>query len=108
MSRRGKDDPDAKTIVDDVILYAYTVEALLQYFEAVLEILQHYRVTVKLRKCRFIQTKAKFVGMDILSQGNTPAQSKDEAFQKTTHPRSYTDLRGFIGFVGFYQEFLPL
>jgi hypothetical protein len=108
LTRRGKDDPDAKTIVDDVLLYAYSVAALLHYFETVLEILMHYRVTVKLRKCRFIQTKAEFVGMDILSQGNTPAKSKDEAFQKMTYPRSYTDLRGFIGFVGFYQEFIPL
>ena len=108
MTRRGKDDPDAKTIVDDVLLYAYTVNALLRYFEAVLQILQYYRVTVKLRKCRFIQTKAEFVGMDILSQGNTPAKSKDEAFQKMIYPRSFTDLWGFIGFVGFYQEFIPL
>jgi hypothetical protein len=94
--------------VDDVLLYACSVDALLKYFEAVLEILQHYPVAVKLRKCRFIQTKAEFVGMDILSQGNTPAKSKDEAFQKMMYPRSFTDLRGFIGFLGFCQEFIPL
>jgi hypothetical protein len=69
------------------------------------EILQQYRVTVKLQKCQFIQTKAKFVGMDILSQGNTPA--RDKAFQKITHLGSFTDLQGFITFVGFYQEFPP-
>ena len=106
ISQRGKDDPDAKTIVDDVLLYAYSVDALLEYFEVVLESLQHYRVTVKLRKCRFIQTIAEFVGMDILSQGNTPA--RDKAFQKITHLGSFTDLQGFITFVGFYQEFTPL
>jgi hypothetical protein len=108
MSRRGKDDPDAKTIVDDVLLYAYSAETLLEYFEMVLVVLQHYRVTVKLRKCRFIQTIAEFVGMDILSHDNTPAKSKDEAFQKMTYSISFTDLRGFIGFLGFYQEFIPL
>jgi hypothetical protein len=108
MSRRGKDNPDAKTIVDEVLLYAYSVNDLLEYFEMVLVVLQHSRVTVKLRKCRFIQTIAKFVGMDILSQGNTPAKSKDEAFQKMTYPISFTDLQGFIGFLGFYQEFIPL
>jgi hypothetical protein len=46
--------------------------------------------------------------MDILSQGNTPAKSKDEAFQKMMYPISFTDLQGFIGFLGFYQEFIPL
>jgi hypothetical protein len=108
ISQRGKDDPDAKTIVDDVLLYAYSVDALLKYFEVVLEVHQHYQVTVKLRKCRFIQTIAEFVGMDILSQGNTRAKTKDEAFQKMTYPISFTALRGFIGFLGFYQEFILL
>jgi hypothetical protein len=53
INKRGKDDPDAKTIVDDVILYAYTVESLLRYFEVVLEVLEFYQVTVKLCKCGF-------------------------------------------------------
>jgi hypothetical protein len=107
INKRGKDDPDAKTIVEDVILYAYTVESLLRYFEVVLEVLEFYRVTVKLRKCRFVQQEVEFVGMDILSQGSSPAKSKDEAFHKLTYPKSFTDLRGFIGFLGFYQDFLP-
>jgi hypothetical protein len=107
MSRCGKDDPDAKTIVDDVLLYAYSVDALLEYFEVVLVVIQHSRVTVKLRKCRFIQTIAEFVGLDSLFQVNIPAKSKDEAFQKMTFPISFTDRQGFIGFLGFYQEFIP-
>jgi hypothetical protein len=37
--------------------------------------------------------------MDILSPGNTPEKSKEEAFQKMTYPISFTDLRGFIGFL---------
>jgi hypothetical protein len=107
INKRGKDDPDAKTILDGVILYAYTVESLLRYFEVVLEVLEFYRVTVKLLKCRFVQQEVEFVGMDILSQGNSPAKSKDEAFHKLTYPKSFTNLRGFIGFLGFYQDFLP-
>jgi hypothetical protein len=83
------------------------VESLLRYFEVVLEVLEFYRVTVKLRKSRFVQQEVEFVGMDILSQGNSPAKSKDEAFHKLTYPKSFTDLRGFIGFLGFYQDFLP-
>ena len=75
IKKRGKDDPGAKTIIDDVILYAHTVAALLKYFELVLEVLKHYRVTVKLRKCRFVQQKVEFVGVDILAQENSPAKS---------------------------------
>jgi hypothetical protein len=104
----GKDDPDSKTILDDVILYAYTPDVLIGYFTVELEVLQHYHVTVKLRKSRFVQQAVKFVGMDILAEGNSPAKSKDKAFHKMTYPKSFTGLRGFIGFIGFYQDFIPL
>jgi hypothetical protein len=108
VARQGKDDPDTKSNVEDILLYAYTINALLQYFEVVLKIFKHYQVLVKLWKCRFIQTKAKFVGMDIHSQGNTPAKSNDKVFQKMTYPRLFAYFGGFIAFVGFYQEFITL
>jgi hypothetical protein len=39
------------------------------------EILQHYRVTIKLRKTRFFPARAEFVGVDVTKEGNSPAQS---------------------------------
>jgi hypothetical protein len=109
VEKRGKGGPDAKTVVDNVILYSYTVESLLLYFEVVLEVLKHYRVTVKLGKCRFVQQEqVEFIGMDILAQRNSPEKSKDKAFHKLTYHKSFTNLRRFIGFLSFYQAFLPL
>jgi hypothetical protein len=104
----GEDKPDSKTIVDNVLLYAYTPDALIEYFTVVLEVLQHYQVTVKLCKSRFVQQAVKFVGMDILAKGNSPAKSKEEAFHKMTYPKSFAGLQGSIGFIGFYQDFIPL
>jgi hypothetical protein len=111
---RGEDrpqrrqDPDSKTIVDDILLSAATPEELIRYFRVVLEVLEFYRVSVKLRKCRFMMQEVEFVGVDILSEGNRPAKSKDEAFEKLEPPKSYSDLRALIGFFGFYQEWIPL
>jgi hypothetical protein len=79
----GKDDPDSKTIIDDVILYAYTPDALIKYFTVVLEVLQHYRVNVKLRKSRFLQQAVEFVGVDILAEGNSPAQPSPKTKHST-------------------------
>jgi hypothetical protein len=50
----------------------------------------------------------EFVGVDILAKDNSPAKSKDEAFHKMTYPKLFTDLRGFIRFIKFYQDFIPL
>ena len=47
---------DAEVIVDDVMLHSVNQQSLIQYFEITLRTLQHYRVTVKLKKCRFFPT----------------------------------------------------
>ena len=80
------------------------------YFEIVLQTFIKYCITVSLKKCRFFPAKAEFVGIDITPDGNTPADSKDKGFDnlRIKSPQSLGDLRLFIGFVGFYQEWIPL
>jgi hypothetical protein len=101
-------NPGSEVIVDDLFLYADDPEALFAYFMCVLEVLQHQRCTVKLKKCRFFEPDAEFVGIDITPEGNKPAQSKEEAFRTMTRPLTFTDLRMIIGMHGFYQNHMPL
>ena len=98
----------SQVIVDDIMLSARDPDTLLTYFLCVLEVLQHYRCTAKLRKCRFFPSVAEFVGLDIHAEGNAPAKSKFEAFTKLEPPKSFTDLNMLIGCFGFYQEHIPL
>jgi hypothetical protein len=50
------------------------------------EVLQHHRVTIKLRKTRFFPARAEFVGVDITKEGNLPAESKYEALRGLEQP----------------------
>jgi hypothetical protein len=99
--------PGSAVIVDDVILFASSPLQLLFYFTCVLEVLQHHRVTVKLKKTRFLPTRAEFVGVDILRDGNTPAQAKNDAIRSLTTPQLFGDLSMLIGFIGFYRKWIP-
>jgi hypothetical protein len=99
--------PGSAVIVDDILLFARTAAALLYYLVCVLEMLQHHRVTVKLRKTRFLPSRAEFVGIDILKDGNSPAKSKYEAIEELERPEIFTDLRMLIGFIGFYRDWIP-
>lgn len=101
-------DPRSAVIVDDIILSARDPNTLINFLVCVLKILQHHRVTVKLKKCRFLPSTAEFVGLDIHREGNSPAKSKFEAFQKLGPPNTFTDLNMLIGCFGFYQEHIPL
>ena len=100
---------DAEVIVDDVMLHSVNPQSLIQYFEIALQTLQHYRVTVKLKKCRFFPQSAEFVGMDVEADGNRPARSKMQALLdlKETTPNTLADLRKLIGLLGFYQDWIP-
>jgi hypothetical protein len=103
----GLKETGSEVIIDDVILYATEVHTLLQYFRIVLGVLQHYRATVKLKKCHFLGKRQEFVGVDILDDGNSPAQSKNRAFRALAQPRTFSDLRMVIGMFGFYATWIP-
>lgn len=97
---------DSKVIVDDIILAASNVVAVLLLFQMALEVLQLHRVTLQLRKCRFLEPYAEFVGFDMMLEGNAPAQSKFENFRRLAKPHLFGDLRTLIGVFGFYRNFL--
>jgi hypothetical protein len=106
--QRGLSRFISQVIVDDIILAAHDPDTLIKYFRCVLEVLQHYRCTAKLRKCRFFVPIAEFVGLDAHADGNSPANSKSKAFKSLSKPHTFTDLNMLIGCFGFYQEHLPL
>ena len=103
---RGLKNVGSKIIVDDVLLYAPTIEDSLAYFRIILEVLQHHRVTIKLKKCHFFEPDVEFVGVDVCHRGNSPAASKFEVFRRIPPPQTWTDLRMLIGMFGFYQKWL--
>ena len=107
-AERGVPHVGSQVIVDDVLLHGRTPEALLQYFRCVLEVLKHHRATLNLKKCRFMIQKCEFVGIDVAGEGNKPAESKYEAFERLERPITFSDLRILIGFFGFYSRWLWL
>lgn len=90
-------------IVDDIFLAASDIESLILLFKCCLRVLIQYQVTLQLRKCRFMQTTAEFVGYDVMPEGNAPAHSKFQTFQQLTKPHLFSDLQMLIGVFGFYS-----
>jgi hypothetical protein len=101
------DNPGSTMIVDDVIAYARNILVLLAYFKAMLMTLEHHRVAVKLRKCRFLPSRTEFVGMDLLPHGNSPASSKYKTIEHLTWPLTFGDLPMLLGLFGFYSKWIP-
>ena len=90
-------------IMDNVLVYERDPDSLLWYFRVVLEVLKHHHATVKLQKCKWFRDQCKFVGVDVKSDGNSPAKLKYKAFLELGHPKQWTDLLMLIGCFGFYS-----
>jgi hypothetical protein len=76
MVLRSREKPGSSIIIDDLLVFAHTPLMLMAYFTAILQVFEHHRVSIKLRKTRFLPARAEFVGLDLLPEGNSPASSK--------------------------------
>jgi hypothetical protein len=103
-----KGDPTSVAIVDDILWASITILSLLAFFAASLQVFQHYSVLFNFNKCRFLPTRAEFVGLDMLINGNTPAQYKYDDIETLARPILFSDLLMFIGLLGFYSKWLLL
>ena len=99
--------PGSAVIVDDLMLHDSNELSLMAYFVSILKVLVHYQVTINLRKGRFLPKRAEFVGVDVLPNGNSPAESKYSGIDKLGNPKNFSDIRAIIGIFGFYQQWIP-
>jgi hypothetical protein len=58
----------------------------LSIFICTLDVLEHHRVTVDLKKARFIPERAEFVGVDIFKEGNSTDRSSHAQEQSYSKP----------------------
>lgn len=93
--------------MNGILLAVLVLEILFAYFEVVLEVLQHHCYTLKVKKCHFLGHSQEFVGVNVMDDGNCPAQSKANGFCALGRPATFTDLRMLIGMFGFYALWIP-
>ena len=97
----------SRSIIDDILLWSNNLTLTILYFRCVCMVFQKYRVSFKLKKCDFLKERTEYVGYDVLSSGNSPAQSKFNLINDWPLPPSGPSLHSFIGLVSFYARFCP-
>ena len=60
----------------------------------------------KLRKCDFWLKEVPFLGHIVSAEGIRVDRTKIEAFVSWKPPRNVTEVRSFLGLVGYYQRFV--
>jgi hypothetical protein len=98
---------DTKIIVDNILSWAKTFPQALRYIACQLIICKAYRLTLSLRKSHFFPKRLEFVRINVSPDGNRPAMSKHELLKHWPIPEFVRDVASFVGFLQFYNKFIP-
>lgn len=91
---------------DDVLIYSPTWELHMKHVRLDFELLQMHRFFIKLSKCAFGQQQIEYLGHIVSRDGVQVDQSKVKAILEWPKPITITELRGFLGLIGYYRKFV--
>ncbi|GKD16313.1 putative reverse transcriptase domain-containing protein [Tanacetum coccineum] len=77
-----------------------------EHLKLILELLKKEELYAKFSKCKFWLSKVQFLGHVIYSEGIHVDPSKIESIKDWASPKTLTEIRQFLGLVGYYQRFI--
>lgn len=100
------DLPFAKAYQDDVVVASRSWEEHLAHITAVLQRLQDAGLKIKLSKCNFAAQSIRYLGFIVDREGVRPDPDKVQAITDLPAPRTLSELRSFLGMMGFFRHFI--
>ena len=92
--------------LDDILIYIKNLADHVSHLELVLDVLRRNKLYLKASKCTFAQDSLEYLGHIISSKGVGTDPSKIHAMLHWPVPTSVTELRAFIGLIGYYERFV--
>ena len=92
--------------LDDIIIFSDTKEEHIKRLEAVFQKLMAAGLKLKPTKCFFFRDEIEYLGHVVSGKGISTNPKKIEAVTKWPTPKTVSDVRSFLGFVGYYRRFI--
>ena len=96
-----------QNIADDLIVHGKNNEEHDKNLHRVLQRLQEKNLTLNPKKCQFRMDKVVFMGLLVSRYGIGPTEEKVRAVLESSLPATPTEVRSFLGMVGFSARFIP-
>lgn len=93
--------------LDDLVIYASTLEELFVYLEMVLKRLREAGITINPEKLQIAVMEILYLGHLISYQSVRIDPSRTQAIREFPRPQSVKAIARFIGMVGFHAKFIP-
>ncbi|GJZ01215.1 hypothetical protein Tco_0519176 [Tanacetum coccineum] len=92
--------------IDDILIYSKNKQEHEEHLKLILELLKKEELYAKFSKCEFWIPKVQFLGHVIDSEGIHVDPAKIESVKDWASPKSPTEIRQFLGLVGYYRRFI--
>lgn len=93
--------------LDDIVVYASSLQDHAERLSSVLSQLQKANLKIQPDKCEFLRKEVAYLGHVISDGGVKPDPKKIEVLQSYPIPKGPTDIKPFLGLVGYYRRFIP-
>ena len=92
--------------IDDIRVYLGSSEENSEHLRIVLQTLRERQLYAKLSKCQFWLDRVAFLGHVISVEGVSVDPKKIEAVVNWKPPKNVSEVRSFLGLVGYYRQFV--
>jgi hypothetical protein len=92
--------------LDDIVIYSKSEEEHEHHLRMVLQVLREHQLYAKLSKCSFYQKLIHYLGHIISKYGIAMDPEKVEVIREWSAPKNVTEVRYFMGLVGYYKRFI--
>jgi transposase InsO family protein len=92
--------------IDDMLLMTETEEKHLEVIEIVLYTLRQNGIKLKIEKCIICPPELNFLGFTLCEQGVKVRVDKCKAITELPRPMTKTQVRSFLGGVGWYRRYI--
>ena len=108
MHQTFRDHLDDFVIVflDDILIYSKTLEEHQKHVSTIMEILRREKLYAKESKCELFKTEVEFLGHIVGRSGLRMMEDKMKAVVEWPAPTKATEVRSFLGTVGYYRKFI--
>ena len=107
VSQSIKDCPNAIAYIDDILVYADTLEAHDLALRQAINALENHHFKLNKTKCIFGATSVDFLGHRLSAAGIEILPERVASLTQTPQPSSLKQLQAFLGAVNYLAQFLP-
>ena len=93
--------------LDDILVLSTTAEAHVSNLRKVFEKLREHRFQVKLSKCKFLETRVKYLGHILSKDGIQADPAKIQTLSDWKFPKNGIGMLQFCGLANYFRKFIP-